>query len=174
MKLCDARFHSRFVQNSEENHASRAFPYVQKPQSRSLCLSLSLRHGCLRLLSFFVLQFLAAEAIQYVTDLFAFDTSFFGNNFSDFFLSFLSVFFGGRGWREVCLVLLFPRRSKERAALCVPGCVCCRSIWFVLVLVLFSCCSRYLLLSFESFAAFCVLLVVFVLFFYVFFLLLLL
>lgn len=162
MKLCDARFHSRFIQTVKKT-TRRAHSLTCRNLRVVLSVSLSLRHGCLWLLSFFVLQFLALEAIQYVTDLFAFDTSFFGNFFSDFFLSFLSLFFGGRGWREVCLVLLFPRRSKERAALCVPGCVCCRSIWFVFVLVLFSCCSRYLLLSFESFAAFCVLLLVFVL-----------
>lgn len=62
-----------------------------------LSVSLSLRHGCVRLLSFFVLQFLAPEAIQYVTDLFAFDTSYFGNNFSDFLLFFSEFLFGGRG-----------------------------------------------------------------------------
>ncbi len=80
-----------------------------------LSVSLSLRHGCLRLLSFFVLQFLAPEAIQYVTDLFAFDTFFFGNNFSDFFLSFLSFFLVGGG--EVRFVLFCCFLEEVRSVL---------------------------------------------------------
>lgn len=136
MKLCDARFHSRFIKNSAENHASRAFPYVQKPQSRSLCLSVS-PSRLSTTVELFCSAISCARGYSVRNGSLCFWYFFFWEYFFWFFSFFFWVFFGGRGWREVCLVLLLPRRSKERAVLCVPSCVCCRSIWFVLVLVFF-------------------------------------
>ncbi len=92
------------------------------------------------------MQFLAPEAIQYVTDLFAFDTSFFWNNFSDFFLSFLSFFWWAGGEERFVLFYCFLEEVRSvlrfaSLAAFVVGLSGSFLFWFCFLVVLAICYS---------------------------------